>query len=88
MSAELEISRVAVGDANRPMGREQNPPGMSGADGFLGYGDSAGAEQFERGFAALAQLLRSRCGGAFGNPELGRGGIVHQQEGGRIRPEP
>ena len=68
------------GDANQPMGREQNPPGRSGADGFLGYGDLAGAEQFERGFAAQVQLLRSRCGGTFGNPELGCGGIVHQHK--------
>ena len=47
----------AIGDANRAVGREQNPLGRSGADGFLGYGDFAGAEQLKRGFAAFTLVL-------------------------------
>ena len=72
---------VALGDAHRPVRGEQHLPGVAVGDAFLGDRRAAGTKQFEAGFAALAQgLRRRRRRRAAGNPELRRGGVVHQQE--------
>ena len=79
---------TAFGDADRPVGREQNPPGMSGADGFLGHGELAGAEQLERGFAAQRSIAAKPVRRGFRQSRAGPRRHRSPAPSGRIRPEP
>ena len=58
MSAELDSSRSAVGDAHRPVGREQDLLVRAVADSFLADRGAARAQQFEAGLAATLQFAR------------------------------
>ena len=70
--------QIAFGDPDRPVRGEKHLFGLAVANGFFQHGGAAGAQQFETGFAAIAQL-RSRRRGR-GHLQQGRCGVVHQQE--------
>ena len=57
---------------------QENLLGRAIADGFFQHGRAAGAQQFEAGILALAQLRSHGRGG--GHLQQRGGGFVHQQE--------
>jgi hypothetical protein len=70
--------QAAIGNAYRPMGREQDLLVLAVAEGFLGDGGAARTDQFETGVATMFDLagIRRRCG----NSELCGRSIVDQEE--------
>ena len=48
--------QIASGDLDRPMRGEKHLFGRTAGNGFFHHGGAAGAQQFETGFAAIAQL--------------------------------
>jgi hypothetical protein len=63
------------------VGGEKNLLVLVAVDAFFRNRVAAGAQQLDPGRAAMVQFLRGRrlrC--TAGHPELGRGGVVHQQE--------
>ena len=72
--------QFAIGDAHRPMAREQDLFVLAVADGFFGDRGAARAQQFETGFATMLQFASNRSAAARGDSELCGRGIVDQQE--------
>ena len=70
--------QIAPGDLDGPMRGEKHLLGRTAGNGFFQHGRAAGTQQFEAGFAAIAQLRGRRRRG--GRLQDGGRGIVHQHE--------
>ncbi len=63
------------------MGREKYLFDLAMGHPLFGNGGQTGAQQIKAGFTTMGQFLRMRYRRlADGDPELGCGGVVHQQE--------